>query len=825
MKSQRVASLTGFLTAVAIMAALVTPAAAAPIPVTGTMTYTQDFDSLGPGPVPWTDDSTLPGWYAQMNNGLTASGTLQPGNGTNGNLNGLLNLGAPGSADRALGSKATGTSNMANIAFAVQFRNMTGKTIAFTRLAFTGELWRTNSSAGTAERFYTSYATSPTRIYHIISGPSAPDPVYGEGFYANGSTEDWTGPVTSPASTPLDGNAAANRAVITYEPQWFFIAPGHYFMIKWTDTNPAGTDGHQGLDDISVSFRTLDFPGDLDTSFNATISQESGSTLTGVAMQPDGRLLMSGSFGTVNSFARPYCARLYPDGSLDAAFQPAIAYNRLTDGVHSACLLDDGNILLAGQFTTAGSLVRTDLVRLHSDGVFDAGFIADTDGRANVTALHSNGALFIGGQFNQLNLTPAVNLAATDANGGLLSQPAAPVNGTVRTMALQPDGKLLIGGSFNSVAGQSRPLIARLHADGALDTGFNVNLDYFQHGTSAISCLALQADGRILASGLVTGVQSQYILFARFHTDGTRDSSFNAPPGVKSSILVQTDGRIITTGSSSNPDGVKRFHSDGSLDTGFVRMVEGGISGAVLQDDGRIVIGGSFQKVWPADSTGLARLLNSPATQSLAPWGVTTVHWMRGGSSPETHFVSFDFSPDADGPWTPLGPGTRVAGGWERTGLSLPSSGHLRARARIAGGASNASSGLVETIAPYTLTPVQLWRYQHFAAGETAPEAGNEADADHDGLANLVEFAFGLNPREPDSHSLPAWQMDDADYRLSFTLPEGVAGVSCFAEYSYDLAPGTWLSVPNLAEPPEYNFYAPFVTEGRLFLRVRVTSP
>ena len=44
-------------------------------------------------------------------------------------------------------------------------------------------------------------------------------------------------------------------------------------------------------------------------------------------------------------------------------------------------------------------------------------------------------------------------------------------------------------------------------------------------------------------------------------------------------------------------------------------------------------------------------------------------------------------------------PGTRIAGGWELIGLSLPASGHIRARARIIGGYSNGSSGLVETIA------------------------------------------------------------------------------------------------------------------------------
>src|SRR5262245_48500226 len=86
------------------------------ISVTGTMTYTQNFNSLGTGSVPWVNNSTLPGWYAAIDDSLTPPGNLQASNGTV-DLNGLLNLGTTGSTDRAIGSKATSTGNFANIAY------------------------------------------------------------------------------------------------------------------------------------------------------------------------------------------------------------------------------------------------------------------------------------------------------------------------------------------------------------------------------------------------------------------------------------------------------------------------------------------------------------------------------------------------------------------------------------------------------------------------------------------------------------------------------------------------------------------------------------
>src|SRR5207249_8006568 len=40
-------------------------------------------------------------------------------------------------------------------------------------------------------------------------------------------------------------------------------------------------------------------------------------------------------------------------------------------------------------------------------------------------------------------------------------------------LALQADGKILIGGIFSTLAGQPRANFARLNADGSLDPGFN----------------------------------------------------------------------------------------------------------------------------------------------------------------------------------------------------------------------------------------------------------------------------------------------------------------------------------------------------------------
>ena len=121
-------------------------APAAPVPISGTSSYTQNFNGLGTSSVAWVNDATIPGWYAQINNGTTATGNAQAADG-NTVLSGLLNLGSSGAADRALGSKATSTGNLANISYGVHFQNTGTRPLLVTQITYTGELWRSNSTA------------------------------------------------------------------------------------------------------------------------------------------------------------------------------------------------------------------------------------------------------------------------------------------------------------------------------------------------------------------------------------------------------------------------------------------------------------------------------------------------------------------------------------------------------------------------------------------------------------------------------------------------------------------------------------------------------
>ena len=130
----------------------------------------------------------------------------------------------------------------------------------------------------------------------------------------------------------------------------------------------------------------------------------------------------------------------------------------------------------------------------------------------------------------------------------------------------------------------------------------------------------------------------------------------------------------------------------------------------------------------------------------------------------------------------------------------------------------------MEAVSPFLfLTPLQTWRQANFGTPNATGNAADNADPDKDGLENLVEFAFGLNPNTPDAASLPQWVLDEDVYVLAFTRPAGVSGITYVGEYSTSLAAGSWTPAENVGTPPAYTFLAPAVAQ-RLYLRVRVTA-
>jgi uncharacterized delta-60 repeat protein len=252
-------------------------------------------------------------------------------------------------------------------------------------------------------------------------------------------------------------------------------------------------------------------------------------------------------------------------------------------------------------------------------------------------------------------------------------------------LLLQPDGKILVTGNFTNLAGAMRRNVGRLNSDGTLDESFtSVN--------GITSCRAIQSDGKILVTGQFTNPGGSTInYFGRLWSDGTVDQSFDPRADhFVVGVAIQCDGKIIIGGGFTNVAGQLRkslaqLNPDGTLDALFNANVERYdgpltfVNSSVLQEDGKILVAGSFTNLAGQRRNSIGRLNSTGlVTQDLTLNG-TTITWLRGGVGPEVYRTTFDFSTDGVN-WTHLANGTRIVGGWQCTNISIPPNANVRAR-------------------------------------------------------------------------------------------------------------------------------------------------
>ena len=263
---------------------------------------------------------------------------------------------------------------------------------------------------------------------------------------------------------------------------------------------------------------------DADDGFNPNAN----NPVYTLAVQPDGKILVGGLFGTIGGGARTRVARILSNGRLDTSFDPGIiAGTAVSISVYALALQSDDKVVISGEFDEVADQERMNIARLNADGSLDAAF-----------------------------------------------NPGA--NSTAYALKIQPDGKIIVGGLFSSLGGQAKKCIGRLNADGSLDTAFNPTTD------GIILSIALQADGKIVVGGWFTLMDNQpRQSIARLNADGTLDSTFLQTNSANDDVhcdvqclAIQADGKIIIGGDFAAIDGqernnIARLNADGSLDTTF----------------------------------------------------------------------------------------------------------------------------------------------------------------------------------------------------------------------------------------------------------------
>jgi uncharacterized delta-60 repeat protein len=329
-------------------------------------------------------------------------------------------------------------------------------------------------------------------------------------------------------------------------------------------------------------------------AFTATLDREDAY---GLALQPDGKILVGGSISDATSAAG--VARLNSDGSLDTTFgsggKVMFVYASKENGqVFKIKVQADGKIVLGG--TSNG---KFGFARLNANGSFDTSF---------------NGGKF------------TVNVSAQKNSN----------DGGFEDIAIQPDGKYVACGLSGSGPRQPRSwLLMRLNTNGSLDSSFGSGgktINNLGGVWSVARNVRILPNGKILVGGDVNATPTSTWTYMRYLSNGQPDTTFatagkfQMDSGGKSRVLglaVQADGKIVGSGRwndvnfSNDNVFIMRLSPNGSLDASFGNggytvtdyngLWDWGQNMAV-QSDGKFVIAGGINGM-STTSIGLFRYL------------------------------------------------------------------------------------------------------------------------------------------------------------------------------------------------------------------------
>lgn len=400
-------------------------------------------------------------------------------------------------------------------------------------------------------------------------------------------------------------------------------------------------NSYNGLSEKNLIRLNLD--GSKDTSFN--LGTGFNSQVRSIAIQADNKILVGGSFTTFNNDIENRITRLNANGSKDSNFESGDGFNSSLLHVE---LQNNGKILIGGVFTQYNGFNNFGFIRLNSSGSKDNSFCNGNgfDGKIRVIKHQLNNKILIGGNFTTYNGNGVVEkrIVRLNSNGtkDVTFNTGIGFNNDVYTMEIQQDGKILVGGNFTSFNGNVMNRIIRLNADGTKDNSFNIGTGF----NNLVYSLKCQIDGKILVGGSFTsynGILKNRIV--RLNIDGTIDTTFNSGTGFSGDVRaveIQQDGKILIGGSFNTYNGINhkrlvRLNIDGTVDTTFNTGT--GLTGSVFviktHIDNKILIGGGFSSYNSVPIKNLFRLNTDGSKDSTFVTGV-----------PSSSIYSLEIQPD-----------------------------------------------------------------------------------------------------------------------------------------------------------------------------------
>jgi len=319
--------------------------------------------------------------------------------------------------------------------------------------------------------------------------------------------------------------------------------------------------------------------GSIDPSFvpsGAIVWRQDNTNLpvtAQIAVALDDSVWLVGSFTAVGNESRPGIAHFLPNGSLDSAVVPALSAG---GSITSVLALPDGRVVVGGTFTSINSVPRTNLAAFGLNGDLDPtiGVADGPNGAVTLLALRPSGGFYFSGNFTTAGTLRRDYVAALQADGTVDPSfstqvfSAAPIS-----LAVLPDGQPLVA---------SNSTLLQLSTTGTTDFTYTLpNVVGSSFMGAGLNAVAVDPFGRTVlavqeSSGsnrFPTITDSLIRLDATGNLDPTFPSGLTLSPTTLNYPLGVTPVLALAAGSDGSVAAAGTFTSAGSAAAGGLLLI------------------------------------------------------------------------------------------------------------------------------------------------------------------------------------------------------------------------------------------------------------
>ncbi len=311
-----------------------------------------------------------------------------------------------------------------------------------------------------------------------------------------------------------------SNTIQSFWPKKIIELPTGKLLVSGSNLNPSDTNG----------IKRINTDGSIDNAFNPSV--KGGVSSYGYVKDfivIGSKILIGGDFDLVNGNAVGYITLLNAnDGSIDNTFNSGLGFNSFVDAV---AVQPDGKFLVAGSFTSYNGTAVSRIVRINPNGSLDPSFnfVTTTSLGISIACLYvepTTGKILVGAGYSspqkgiyRLNADGSEDLSFNTGGVGVMG-----ILKGVNCILPLDNSKYIVAGNFDGYNGIALNNIVKINNDGSIDNTFNTGTGF----NSYIESLDVQQDGKIVVGGLLNQFNGLSIKgMVRLNSNGSLDNTFN----------------------------------------------------------------------------------------------------------------------------------------------------------------------------------------------------------------------------------------------------------------------------------------------------------